>query len=48
MGADDYITKPFEIEELFARMRVALRNKKEFKKFIKKYKSKYKIKENKI
>ena len=31
MGADDYITKPFEIEELFARMRVALRNKKEFK-----------------
>ena len=31
MGADDYITKPFNIEELFARMRVALRNKKEFK-----------------
>lgn len=31
MGADDYITKPFEIEELFARMRVALRNKKDFK-----------------
>lgn len=28
MGADDYITKPFNIEELFARMRVALRNKK--------------------
>ena len=30
MGADDYLTKPFEIEELFARMRVALRNKKNF------------------
>lgn len=30
MGADDYLTKPFEIEELFARMRVALRNKKGF------------------
>lgn len=30
MGADDYITKPFEIEELFARMRVALRNKKAY------------------
>lgn len=31
MGADDYLTKPFEIEELFARMRVAFRNKKDFK-----------------
>lgn len=30
MGADDYLTKPFEIEELFARMRVAIRNKKDF------------------
>lgn len=30
MGADDYLTKPFEVEELFARMRVALRNKKDF------------------
>ncbi|STO31037.1 Mycobacterial persistence regulator A [Fusobacterium necrogenes] len=30
MGADDYITKPFNIEELFARMRVALRNKKNY------------------
>lgn len=30
-GADDYLTKPFEIEELFARMRVAMRNKKNFK-----------------
>lgn len=30
MGADDYITKPFDIEELLARMRVALRNKKDY------------------
>ena len=30
MGADDYITKHFNIEELFARMRVALRNKKDY------------------
>ena len=30
MGADDYLTKPFEIEELFARIRVALRNKSNF------------------
>ena len=27
MGADDYITKPFEIEELLARIRAALRKK---------------------
>lgn len=31
MGADDYITKPFNIEELFARIRVSLRNKKDFR-----------------
>ncbi len=28
-GADDYITKPFAIEELLARIRAALRNKAE-------------------
>ena len=28
MGADDYITKPFAIEELLARIRVSLKNKK--------------------
>ncbi len=27
MGADDYVTKPFEIEELLARIRVALKRK---------------------
>lgn len=32
MGADDYITKPFEIEELLARIRVALKRKKVIKK----------------
>lgn len=32
MGADDYITKPFEIEELLARIRVALKRKKVTKK----------------
>lgn len=31
MGADDYMTKPFDIEELFARIRVVLRNKKVYK-----------------
>lgn len=30
LGADDYITKPFIIEELLARMRVVLRNKKNY------------------
>lgn len=30
MGADDYITKPFNIEELCARIRVVLRNKKNY------------------
>ncbi|MGL6115904.1 MAG: response regulator transcription factor [Cetobacterium sp.] len=29
LGADDYITKPFNIQELFARMRVIFRNKKD-------------------
>ena len=32
MGADDYITKPFAIEELLARIRVALRHKGTVKK----------------
>lgn len=30
LGADDYITKPFIIGELLARIRVVMRNKKEF------------------
>lgn len=30
IGADDYVTKPFEIEELFARIRVVLRNKSHY------------------
>lgn len=30
LGADDYITKPFVIEELMARMRVIFRNKKDY------------------
>jgi len=29
-GADDYLTKPFNMQELFARMRVIFRNKKDF------------------
>lgn len=39
MGADDYITKPFEIEELLARIRVALKRKKVIKKQELKYKA---------
>ncbi|MGF6907092.1 response regulator transcription factor [Fusobacterium sp. PH5-44] len=30
MGADDYLTKPFEMGELFARIRVLFRNKSDF------------------
>lgn len=32
MGADDYMTKPFAIEELLARMRVALKRKEKLEK----------------
>lgn len=32
MGADDYLTKPFAIEELLARMRVALKRKEKLEK----------------
>lgn len=32
MGADDYMTKPFAIEELLARMRVALKRKEKMEK----------------
>lgn len=35
VGTDDYITKPFEIEELLARIRVILRREKQIRELIK-------------
>ncbi|MDI9216735.1 MULTISPECIES: response regulator transcription factor [Clostridium] len=34
LGADDYITKPFDIREVITRVRVAMRRREEIKKFI--------------
>lgn len=34
LGADDYITKPFDIREVITRVRVAIRRREEIKKFI--------------
>ena len=40
LGADDYITKPFDIREVITRIRVALRLREEIKKSIKKIEEK--------
>ena len=40
LGADDYITKPFDIREVITRIRVALRRREEIKESIKKIEEK--------